>query len=119
MTSARSAGPRASPILLTLPTQKAVGSVLKVMGCGTTSTGCGRKPPSVPICRKLGPRLGQDSVAPDPVHVPGSGTSPTRPSIGQSGGQLLAAARLAAAGAILTSVKGDRPGLYFGSAGLK
>ncbi len=50
ITSARSAGANNSECWSTLPTSKRVGSMIQVVGCWpSTTTGAGRKPPSVPI----------------------------------------------------------------------
>ena len=55
MTSARSAGASSSECWSTLPTSKRVGSVIQVVGWAGTTTGAGRKPPSVPIWIQFGP----------------------------------------------------------------
>src|SRR6476659_872079 len=63
-TSPRSAGASSSECLSTLPTSKRVGSVIHVVGCGGTTVGAGRKPPSDPIWIQLGP-AGLSSVSGD------------------------------------------------------
>ena len=55
ITSARSAGASNNECLSTLPTSNRVGSVIHVIGWFGTTVGCGKKPPSEPICTQLGP----------------------------------------------------------------
>jgi len=87
-TSARSAGASSSEWLETLPMLKVVGSRFQSIGWFGITAGAGRNPPSVPIWIHSGPA------------VAGSGTPPSRPSVGQSSGK----PAVGAAGTILTSV---------------
>ena len=80
MTSARSAGPRMSVpprLLSTFPTLNIVGSRFQLTGWLGSSTGAGRKPPSVPIWMNAGPRRGRIGHAAFPaVRRPGAGKQP-------------------------------------------
>ena len=88
MTSALSAGPSSSACLSTIPNMNIKKSLIQVTGWFCTTTGAGRKPPSVPIRMNDGPMKA------------GSGTPPSLPSVGQPEGK----PDVATAGTMPTSV---------------
>ncbi|OPY91811.1 MAG: hypothetical protein A4E73_01769 [Syntrophaceae bacterium PtaU1.Bin231] len=94
MTSALSAGPSMSVpppsfCCRTIPAVKSVGSTFQLTGWFGSSTGFGRKPPSLPIWMIAGPL------------VDGSGAPPSRPSAGHIAGK----PAVGAAGTMATSVR--------------